>query len=245
MPIDVVWKVGERSKWGNKEELRYSIRSVVKNFKDLRNIVIVGTLPDWIQNVKHIPFPDEYKNSDINIIRKLLAVCDDPEVTENFVNISDDQLIIYPIGAGLLKPYTINSDIRRIPTGTKYKNDYAKRVLATLETLKKEGLPTNMYEGHIPYILNKTTYKNILSKYDFTKGHGLCGNTLYFNNFINVGEQPVENVRAFIKQNMPTSKLIEKSAGKIFFGYQRKALSETLKSYIKGKFTEKTIYEKE
>lgn len=243
MPTDVVWKIGDKNKWGNKEELRYSIRSIVKNFKDLRNIVIVGTLPNWIQNVKHIPFSDDYSSKDINIIRKLLAVCDDAEVSDNFVNISDDQLIIYPIGTSLLKAYTINSDIRRIPS-SKFKNEYARRITSTLETLKKEGLPINLYEGHIPYLLNKIKYKQILSKYDFAKGNGLCGNTLYFNNFLNIGEQPVENVRAFIKLNCPTSQLIAKSRGKLFFGYQKRALSKTLKEYLKNKFPEKTIYEK-
>jgi len=39
------------------EELRYSLRSLDKFFNEDYEVWIVGDLPDWFQNVKHIPHP--------------------------------------------------------------------------------------------------------------------------------------------------------------------------------------------
>lgn len=243
--LSVVFKVGSANKWGGNEklELKYAIRSVVKNFKDLKEVVIVGTKPDWFIGY-HIPCDDPFKdNKDSNIILKILKVCADERISENFMNISDDQLIIYPINSSLFKPWTIDSDLRRMGKAKKA-SKYGMRVLTTLSTLKKEGLPTHIYESHCPVILNKEKYKEILSKYDFTHGKGYVGNTLYFNNILNNGEQPVENVRGFIKKNMTMGQIITECKGKLFLGYQRRALNENLKNYLKQKFPEKTIYEK-
>ena len=56
--IDIVYALGSGSKWDN-NELRYSLRSLEKNFLDLRNIYIVGTFPHFLQdpNPEHATSP--------------------------------------------------------------------------------------------------------------------------------------------------------------------------------------------
>lgn len=241
---DVVWKISSNGKWGSHECLRYSIRSVVKNFKDLGKIVIVGTKPDWIQNIHFIPCDDPYKkNKDVNITNKLILAASQDWITPDFVNISDDQLIIHPINSSFLRPFTIDSDLRRM-TNSKKTSKYGLRVKNTINVLKSHGLPTHCYECHVPMLLNKEKYIEALSKFDYTKGVGLCGNTIFFNYLGDNGEQPVENVRAFIRKGLPMSKIITECRGKLFLGYQRRALNNNLKNYLKQRFPEKSIYEK-
>lgn len=245
--IDCCWKIGTTSKWTKQhEELRYSIRSVVKHFSNLRNIVIVGTKPSWTSDkIIHIPAEDKFKhNKDASIINKLLIACDDNRISDNFLNCSDDQLLIRPITTEQFKPWTINSDVRRIDKNRKNVTTYGKRVILTLATLKSKNLPYNLYEGHIFYLLNKEKYKEILSKYNFEAGKGLCGNTIYFNNILKQGGEPVEQVRAFLKRPISLSAIKKEVVGKLFLGYQRKALNIHLKDYLKQTFKEKTIYEK-
>ena len=96
--IDVVYKLGIGSKFNNKE-LKYSLRSL-KNFKNLGTIYIVGEKPHWIDKdiVVHIPASDPYAvNKDANLIQKLMLACNDFNLSEYFLNFSDDQLILKPI----------------------------------------------------------------------------------------------------------------------------------------------------
>jgi hypothetical protein len=57
VPIDVVYPLGTGSVWQD-NELRYSLRSLEKNFPDLGRVYVVGHKPDWLGNVEHIPFGD-------------------------------------------------------------------------------------------------------------------------------------------------------------------------------------------
>lgn len=239
--IDAVYKISSNGKWGSHECLRYSIRSVSKNFKDLGRIVIVGTKPDWIQNIHFIPCDDPFKkNKDANITNKLLLAASQDWITSDFVNISDDNVIIHPINLSFFRAYTINSDLRRMERGRGI-SKYGLRVKNTISALKNNGIENpNFYDCHIPMLINKEKFKEIFEKYD----RGLCANTIYYNNLINNGEQPVENVRAFIRKGLPMSKIITECRGKLFLGYQRRGLNNNLKTYLKQRFPEKSIYEK-
>ena len=79
-----------------------------------------------------------------------------------------------------------------------------------------------------------------MSKYD----KGLCANTLYFNNMLDNGEQPIENIRCFIKRSYTIGQIITACRGKLFLGYQKRALNNNLKEYLRNTFNQKSIYEK-
>lgn len=244
--IDVVWKISSNGKWGQHECLRYSIRSVVKNFKDLGKICIVGTKPEWASDeIYHIPAEDIYKkNKDASIIEKLILACKDNSLSSNIINISDDQLIIHPINSSFLRPFTIDSDLRRM-SSKKGISKYGLRVQNTISALKKNGITNpHCYEIHCPVLINKQKYIEVMQKFDYSRGVGMVGNSLYFNSITNNGEYPIENYRAFFKRNPTTSQIISECRGKLFLGYQRRALNKNLKEYLKQRFPDKSIYEK-
>src|ERR1035438_10130107 len=93
MKVDVVYKLGSGSD-NNNDELRYSLRSLSK-FRDLGKVYIVGYKPDFIQNVIHIPMEDIFKsNKDANLIEKLSAAAKCPDISDCFLNMSDDQIFL-------------------------------------------------------------------------------------------------------------------------------------------------------
>ena len=69
--FDVVYFLGSES--ANQDwELRYSLRSIARNFLDLRKVFIVGHKPRWLTGVEHLAVPDRYTNNkDANLIDKL------------------------------------------------------------------------------------------------------------------------------------------------------------------------------
>ena len=67
--MTVVYVLGTGSKWKN-YELLYSLRSIEKNLKGFTDVVIVGELPSWIQNVIHIPLTSSV------LIQTFPIICD-------------------------------------------------------------------------------------------------------------------------------------------------------------------------
>ena len=54
-------------------ELRFSIRSMVKHFTDMKAVIVVGEKPSWYTG-DHIYFPDVEKRKEYSVLRKLLLV---------------------------------------------------------------------------------------------------------------------------------------------------------------------------
>lgn len=87
--MDVVYILGTGSLVNN-EEIRLSIRSLESNMKDLRDIYIVGELPDFLQNIKHIPANDGSIYKYINAYHKVLNACKNENISDEFLLMNDD-----------------------------------------------------------------------------------------------------------------------------------------------------------
>ncbi|MFA5815861.1 MAG: hypothetical protein WC865_09615 [Bacteroidales bacterium] len=105
-PIDIVYVLGTGSSWSD-NEIRFSLRSVFKNLTNIGQIFIVGERPDGLKGFLHIDHPDEFPstNADGNIIRKVLQACKDPRVSEKFLIINDDHIIMKPMRAEKIPPF--------------------------------------------------------------------------------------------------------------------------------------------
>ena len=94
--VDIIIPLGSGSK-SNNDELKILLRSLEKNGRNFRNIIVVtDEPPPWLCNVKVIPASDELKhNKDGNIIRKVLTaltVCYD--ITPEFILTADDCAVL-------------------------------------------------------------------------------------------------------------------------------------------------------
>jgi hypothetical protein len=72
---------------GENEELRYSIRSVVKN-TNCRNVWVIGYKPSWY-NGNFVDFPDIATKFN-NIINCTKAITDVGAISDDFVLMNDD-----------------------------------------------------------------------------------------------------------------------------------------------------------
>lgn len=139
---------------GDNEELRYSIRSIEKNFPG-QKIWVVGYKPEWY-NGPFISIPDT--STKFNNIRiALTKVCEHPEVSEDFVFMNDDFFLIEPIDKFINYDGGLLSDkitrYRQIsPTGT-----YTGLLKKAFRYLKDHGIKNPIdYDIHVPMIFNKT-----------------------------------------------------------------------------------------
>ncbi len=179
--VDVVYAIGTGSRWDN-NELRFSIRSVYKNLKGFGRIIIVGEKPPFIDGVTHIQYPDRYPktNADGNIIEKVLQACRDPGVSEKFLFMNDDHIILKPVKISEIPSYHKGCLSSYDPTYFDV-NPWRQRLLQTKLALEKLSTPTLHFDCHTPILLEKKKFIATLAKFDYKTGIGLTMKSLYGN----------------------------------------------------------------
>lgn len=95
-------------------ELRYSIRSMVKYFTALTDILLVGDKPDWYKG-DHIPCEDIKDKPGLSIAKKIIA----SGINDDFLWCADDHFALKPFGADLPNYYTkpgkqVDASIRKM-----------------------------------------------------------------------------------------------------------------------------------
>jgi hypothetical protein len=162
---------------GENEELRYSIRSVVKNGNP-DNIWVVGGKPDWYVG-KFLEISQD-KGKFENQVKSLKEVCKNRNISDDFILMNDDFYILKPVEEykyfdGFLKDKLNNHTIQ-------YGNSsYARALRGAVKQLQSRGIqePLN-YEVHMPMALKKANLMQVLDL-------SLSPRSLYGNLFINDG----------------------------------------------------------
>ncbi len=244
--IDVVYKLGIGSKFQNRE-LKYSLRSL-SNFKSLRNVYVVGQWLnlDWLnkESVVHIPALDPMKsNKDGNLVNKIILASFEKDISQQFVNMSDDQLFLKEIDyAEISTPYIDNSltawkEMQKL-------NRWQTRLHFTMERLKERGFKTHCYDSHIPVLIDKENYVKTLFQYNYMESGGLCGNTLYFNTVRTEERYLHENTLARINKPHKPSEILDYCRNKTYLNYADDACNEDMFVALDSLFPEKSKYEK-
>ena len=194
MKVDLVYKIGFRDAQDTNFELRHSIRSAIENFTDLGKIYIVGHKPDWCINVIHIPMGDPYRNNkDANLINKLLRACQEEGLSQEFLNMSDDYFFLEKISKDYFDVPVYDNEYFEKPNPEGRYTKWDRRLLSTKQILKERGYEQNIYDLHMPVLIDKTKYKEVMLNYDYGFDNGYCGNTLYFNTIGKKGREVVKN----------------------------------------------------
>ena len=153
--MDVVYICRE----GNNEELRYSIRSVVKNLKH-DNIWVVGGIPGWYtgNHVRIRQSNTKYKNA----VTNLTSICNNPEISDTFILMNDDFYIMNRVDdvpymhGGLIEDKVVDHLFTQ-------HDSYLRMLMQTDKTIiKKTGSPGVNYELHVPMIMNKKKLSSVL-----------------------------------------------------------------------------------
>jgi hypothetical protein len=176
---------------GDNEELRYSIRSVVKNLSHDK-IWVVGGKPDWYTG-NYIKV-NQSRSKYINARNNLKAICNEAQISDSFVLMNDDFYIINRVSS---IPYmyagTLSDRIKEreeLFTGNSYTN-LLRQTLGSLLSKRKTVILD--YELHVPMIMEKNKLKKVLM---FS---GLWRSV--YGNIFNVGGIKIKDVKVYEKTN--------------------------------------------
>jgi hypothetical protein len=220
---------------GENEELRYSIRSVVKNTNDPK-IWVVGGKPDWYVGNYISVLQDQHKYQ--NALNNLRAACASEEIPEDFILMNDDFYITNKIDE--VKIYNNGSLEDQI---NQYHNlglrsTYLHRLGKTYAYLQRRDIPNPIsYEIHVPMPMKKSKLITILEENYSTLWRSKYGNTF------NIGGETVKDVK------------VHKSGGLVALSYNQDQeqipyLSSAdssfmfLLDYLTTNFSEKSTYER-
>jgi hypothetical protein len=249
--IDCVWMLGKDSDFDN-WEVRYSLRSCLKNFRDMGTPWIIGVIPDWIDRneVRCIDFPDPYTScKDANLIGKLLRLTFEEDLSERFIYFSDDQFVLRDCGRDDFKPYhcgDLSKDKFQDATG------WRMRLYQTYLYLEKHGKTTWSMDGHVPYPVNKSVARKLLET-NFGAGKGYTIFTLYYNwcHFPELGVEPVainsDRIRGTLHgEDVPRETVLDKMGKNLFCNFNNASLRNFhITSYMESTFSEVSPYEKD
>ncbi len=171
---------------GDNEELRYSLRSVVK-FLPNSNIWIVGYKPNWY--VGNFLSVEDIGNKFENINNCYKKIIEEKSISEDFLVMNDDFFFLsnnnkYNYYSGFLKDKIVNHiELNGI-------SRYSRALRTAVDALKKRGIkePLN-YDIHTPMALNKTNLAQVIDL-------SLAPRSMYGNIFIKDGLN-IEDVKVY------------------------------------------------
>jgi hypothetical protein len=238
--VDVVIPLGTGS-LKNDIELKYCLRSLEKNLINLGNVFLVGHKPDWIKGVIHIECQDSNKqNKDANIIRKVTKACQHYRLRENFIRLSDDQVLLKEMNgsAPLLRDIDMNEWLLKMQKINRWK----KRFRNTAMLFKK---PAN-FDTHTPQPYKKSEFVQLETIYPdvYKEKGGYTINSLYFNHFDYQSDKYSVVYKAEVREPLGFVKIGEKIKGKLYLSHNGDGLNEHLLSYLNTLFPDKSKFEK-
>jgi hypothetical protein len=242
--IDVVYVIGKGSNWGD-NELRFSMRSISKNGSGIRNVFIVGECPEYLKNIIHIPAVDIFDpavNADGNIITKVFAACRDKRLSENFLFINDDHLVLKPMYIAAIPAFhkgsmdTFREDYWNL-------NYWRKRLKLTKDVLLVNHLPCFHYDCHIPMVMNKEKFKTVTAGFDYKSGIGLTMKSLYGNAVYGTGGTVLAGQKKTIFKHYKLQGIDKRILGAQFISFNDHGLNDSLKWWLIDQFPNKCKYE--
>ena len=146
-------------------DLKFSLRSVEK-FCTYKNIWVVGYKPNWVKNVQYIP-TIQNGNKWVNSMTNIIAACNCPDISEDFILMNDDFFIIKNITdwktSFNLCLDTIDEEAKKyekVDKPSKWQSGflYARILLNQLKCKRRYN-----YEYHGPIIFNKHKFLEMIN----------------------------------------------------------------------------------
>lgn len=154
MPNDIVFVLKAQLAT---EELRYSLRSIEKNFPH-RYVWFVGGQPEGFKpdrSLLHI----QYGASKWDMIKSsMLKVVEEPELSDEFYWFNDDFFIMKPVKGKFINyaDKSLTELIEQQRKQNKWLNPYARTVYKAREELKSLGKTEVNFEVHMPMLFEKS-----------------------------------------------------------------------------------------
>jgi len=178
--VDLVVPLGGGAAPQQDLDLRLSLRAWQSNAPWLHHIWIVGETPVWLTTgvgVTVIPFKDQKRHKDRNLIDKTLEACRHPRVSRQFVYSADDQFPCRPIRFGDIHPYWQAEGRMAV---TEKSTVWQRRKAAMLDWLVDHNKSAHHYEGHLPIPVDRDEFLTIMPGLPYQKDDLLIKST-YLN----------------------------------------------------------------
>ena len=217
---------------GPNEELRYSIRSVVKNFPDAK-ILVVGEAPSWYSG-DLLPVKQN-STKYANVSNNLREIVNSDLVEDDFIVMNDDFYFLgneygYYHEGSLQEKYETYRDING-------PSSYNKKLLDTSNKLKRLGYSDPLsYELHIPFPVEKTKLAKIV-RYTNILWRSVYGNMFH------VGGEKVSDVKVYFENRMSFKSYDYMSGSSPFLSTNDSSFKEVERKLLKHLFKKKTVYE--
>ena len=220
---------------GENEELRYSIRSVLKFFPEAK-IWVFGEPPEWYDGdyVKIKQDQDKYTNA----YKNLQAIATANFLPKNIVIMNDDFYIIRKLDTiGYFYEGTLE-DKDNLYYDSYPQSSYTRKITNTLARLKKRGVEVPLsYELHVPFPVDRTKLSRIASSGNY------LWRSLYGNTF-KVGGEKMEDVKVYNNTRMNFKNHDMKKSRSPFLSSDDKSFDSVKKEKLEKLFKDKTDLEK-
>jgi len=239
--IDVVYVLGSGSYWRN-NEIRFSLRAIERNLRGIRKIWIIGELPDFVKGINYIPFKDELlNNADGNIIRKVMRICQEPELSENFLFMNDDHIIMKEVQASMIPPYH-KGDLTKLSKEYFGESPWRGHLYNSLVVLTRLGYKALHFDCHVPMVINKTRFPEVMSQFDYEKT-AYTMKSLYAN-IVHPDGVRMKGEKVTLFRPYSQEDILKKTHNRAFVAFNDDGLKVALKIWLFRQFPDKSKYEK-
>jgi hypothetical protein len=227
--MDLVYICGP----GYNEELRYSIRSAVKNLI-FDNLWVVGGKPDWYDG-NYIEV-SQNKTKYVNARNNLRAICNSSEISESFILMNDDFYIINKVEDVPYMHGGLLSDkikmYKELTGDTRYVLMLKRTLLNLSRRLKKDVLD---YELHVPMVMEKGKLLKIIELPDLWRSR--------YGNTFGVGGTEIEDVKVYSSGTLVKKSYDINNLKYDYLSSNDDSFEMIRNEILKVSFPNKTIYE--
>lgn len=159
------------------EELKYSLRSVEKNFP-IKRVWFVGGQPKGLEPDIRIPHV-QVGNSKWEMIRSSMwKAVSDERLSEDFFLFNDDFFVMEPVDTDSFRNFVDGTLERRIDElhSESGMNAYTRTLFKLEQELKTMHEPTMNFDVHLPMLLNKEQVRSTLYKCSSPQMRSAIGN---------------------------------------------------------------------
>ena len=241
MAVDIVIPLSKQSRHQNME-LRLALRSIDKYAKNAGNIWIYteADLNDF-QNINVVKMADKVKdNKDANLIIKIKAAAENPDVSDKFMFWSDDQVLMDTLD---LEQAPVVYNMRNIKALLNQPmTKWRKRLLNTMNYVQKQtgNAMRYNYDAHTPQPYTKQNAKYVFSTVPYMTQPGFCINTIYYGILGQPGTLDQEQAKFTVQgklQAVPTKR-------RIYCGYDDFGFNSGANCFLLGYLFDKCKYQK-
>ena len=166
------------------EELRFSLRSVERNFPHAR-VIFAGGCPRGFKPDLHIELEQSrFETKWDNVSSNIKQVCENDDISENFFLFNDDFFILKPVKNWNCNCY--NGDLEKLSKQIIENNNdktsrYVLRLNDAQKALEEKGYTIKNFELHCPMLINRKKMLKILDDFgaDTPAKRSLYGNVYY------------------------------------------------------------------